>query len=127
MAVKLAGVRRGRLSMTSLIDVIFLLLLFFMLSSTFSKFGEVELLGAGSRVPGDGSQPLFVSLGADRLLLNGQPVDMERIAGLVGTVLDAGSGHLVLIGRDAETSSQRLVDPLVALRAVQGLQTMVLG
>ncbi len=127
MAVKLAGVRRGRLSMTSLIDVIFLLLLFFMLSSTFSKFGEVELLGAGSRVPGDGSQPLFVSLGADRLLLNGQPVDMERIAGLVGTVLDAGSGHLVLIGLDAETSSQRLVDLLVALRAVQGLQTMVLG
>lgn len=127
MAVKLAGVRRGRLSMTSLIDVIFLLLLFFMLSSTFSKFGEVELLGAGSRVPGDGSQPLFVSLGADRLLLNGQPVDMERIAGLVGTVPDAGSGHLVLIGLDAETSSQRLVDLLVALRAVQGLQTMVLG
>jgi biopolymer transport protein ExbD len=32
--------------MTSLIDVIFLLLLFFMLSSTFSRFGEVELTAA---------------------------------------------------------------------------------
>ena len=30
--------------MTSLIDVIFLLLLFFMLSSTFSRFAEVELV-----------------------------------------------------------------------------------
>ena len=29
--------------MTSLIDVIFLLLLFFMLSSTFSRFAEVEI------------------------------------------------------------------------------------
>jgi biopolymer transport protein ExbD len=113
--------------MTSLIDVIFLLLLFFMLSSTFSKFGEVELLGTGSKSPGDGSQPLFVSLGADRLLLNGQPVDMDRIAGLVETVPHAGNGHLVLIGLDEEASSQRLVDLLVALRAVEGLQTMVLG
>lgn len=127
MAVKLAGVKRGRLSMTSLIDVIFLLLLFFMLSSTFSKFGEVELMGSGSRAPGDGSQPLFVSLGPERLLLNGQPADMSRIAGLVETVPHAGDGHLVLIGLDAETSSQRLVDLLVALRSIEGLQTMVLG
>ena len=127
MAVKLAGVRRGRLSMTSLIDVIFLLLLFFMLTSTFAKFGEVELLGTGSRTPGGGSQPLFVSLGAERLLLNGQPVDMDRIAGLVETVPHAGDGHLVLIGLDTGASSQRLVDLLVALRAVDGLQTMVLG
>ena len=34
--------------MTSLIDVIFLLLLFFMLSSTFSKFSEIELTAGGS-------------------------------------------------------------------------------
>ena len=40
--------RSGRLSMTSLIDVIFLLLLFFMLTSTFSKFSEVELAAEGT-------------------------------------------------------------------------------
>ncbi len=34
--------------MTSLIDVIFLLRLFFMLSSTFSRFAEVELTAAGA-------------------------------------------------------------------------------
>ena len=34
--------------MTSLIDVIFLLLLFFMLTSTFSKFAEIELAAATS-------------------------------------------------------------------------------
>ena len=43
--------RRRRLSMTSLIDVIFLLLLFFMLTSTFTRFSEVELTAAGSGTP----------------------------------------------------------------------------
>ena len=40
--------RRRRLSMTSLIDVIFLLLLFFMLSSTFTRFAELELAAGGT-------------------------------------------------------------------------------
>ncbi|MEX0280950.1 MAG: biopolymer transporter ExbD, partial [Arenibacterium sp.] len=35
--------RRRVVSLTALIDVVFLLLLFFMLTSTFSSFGEIEL------------------------------------------------------------------------------------
>lgn len=42
MALKRAYVRK-RTSITSLIDVIFLLLLFFMLASTFTKFSEIEI------------------------------------------------------------------------------------
>ena len=38
--------RRRKLSMTSLIDVIFLLLLFFMLTSTFTRFAELDLAAA---------------------------------------------------------------------------------
>ena len=34
---------KKRLALTSLIDIIFLLLLFLMLTSTFSKFSEIEL------------------------------------------------------------------------------------
>ena len=43
MRLESPGYVRRQISVTSLIDVIFLLLLFFMLSSTFSKFADVEL------------------------------------------------------------------------------------
>ncbi|WP_247676785.1 MULTISPECIES: biopolymer transporter ExbD [unclassified Leisingera] len=126
MAVKLQGIKRRRLSMTSLIDVIFLLLLFFMLTSTFSKFGEVELMAAGQGATGSDKQMLFVVLGELSLTLNGQPADLERIAGLIRLQPQTG-GHLVLISPGADASSQRLVDLLSELRRVEGLQTLVLG
>ncbi len=114
--------------MTSLIDVIFLLLLFFMLTSTFSKYGEVELMAAGQA---DGSaaerQKLFVSLGSEEVLLNGQPVDLDRIADLVRSQPQDGDGHLVLISPDEQANAQRLVDLLSVLRQVENLQTVVLG
>ncbi len=127
MPVKLQGPRRGRMSMTSLIDVIFLLLLFFMLTSTFSKFGEVELMAAGKAAAADDRQKLFVTLGAKELTLNGQSVDLGRIADLVRSQPQDSRGHLVLISPDAEAPSQRLVDLLAALRQVEKLQTVVLG
>nr|WP_083099281.1 biopolymer transporter ExbD [Pseudophaeobacter leonis] len=113
--------------MTSLIDVIFLLLLFFMLTSTFSKFGEVELMAAGKAAAADDRQKLFVTLGAKDLPLHGQSVDLGRIADLVRSQPQDSRGHLVLISPDAEASSQRLVDLLAALRQVEKLQTVVLG
>lgn len=127
MPVKLAPPKRGRMSMTSLIDVIFLLLLFFMLSSTFSKYGEVELMAAGRADGSAERQKLFVSLGAASLKLNGQPVDLDRIADLVRSQPQDGSGHLVLISPDEAATSQRLVNLLVALRQVENLQTVVLS
>ncbi|MDE4098243.1 ExbD/TolR family protein [Phaeobacter gallaeciensis] len=127
MAVKLQGQRRRRLSMTSLIDVIFLLLLFFMLTSTFSKYGEVEMMAAGQGAKTQDRQKLFVTLGAERLMLNGQQADLARIADLVRLQPQDGGGHLVLISPDDTASAQRLVDLLTALRQVEGLQTVVLG
>ncbi|MEX0303708.1 MAG: ExbD/TolR family protein, partial [Leisingera sp.] len=121
------GVKRGRLSMTSLIDVIFLLLLFFMLTSTFSKFGEVELMAAGQGGSAGERQMLFVSLGEDKLTLNGQPADLERIADLIQLQPKTSEGHLVLVSPGEDASSQRLVDLLGQLRQIENLQTLVLG
>ncbi|CUH88910.1 protein TolR [Phaeobacter sp. CECT 5382] len=127
MPFKLQGPRRGRMSMTSLIDVIFLLLLFFMLTSTFSKYGEVELMAAGQAQGGADRQMLFVTLAASGLALNGQPVDLGRIADLVRSQPQDGGGHLVLISPDDRVSAQALVDLLATLRQVEKLQTVVLG
>lgn len=108
--------------MTPLIDVIFLLLLFFMLSSTFSTFGEIELVQAAPG-PASPDQPppdrVFVQLGAERLTLNGAPLTLEALAAQVET-------GQVLVSLDADTSAQRLVDLLVRLRGRDGLSVTVL-
>lgn len=112
--------------MTSLIDVIFLLLLFFMLTSTFSKFSEVELSAAGggaALAPGD--KPLFLQLGAEGLTLNG---DALELAGLAAALPEAAEPPVpLLISLREGVTAQRLTDLLVVLRGAQGVAPTVLG
>ncbi len=107
--------------MTPLIDVIFLLLLFFMLTSTFSSFGELEIsqAAAGTGPASDPSQRTFVQLGAERLTLNGGPVTLDELSEQIET-------GQVLVSLDEDTSAQRLVDLLVRLRGREGLSVTVL-
>ncbi|WP_294224887.1 biopolymer transporter ExbD [uncultured Shimia sp.] len=117
----LAPFVRRPLTLTPLIDVIFLLLLFFMLTSTFSTFGEIELSNAskGSGTVDASVERFFVQLGAERLTLNGQPATLDSIAERVVT------GQL-LVSLDADASAQRLVDLLYRMRARDGLDVLVL-
>ena len=126
MALRTGKRSRGRLSMTSLIDVIFLLLLFFMLSSTFTKYGEIELLGAASDGGGETPELLFLSLGSEGILLNGLPVDPSALAEQLQQD-ETEETRVVLINLDADVTSQQLMDVLAILRGVAGLQTTVLG
>ncbi|PYG32459.1 ExbD/TolR family protein [Pelagimonas varians] len=113
--------------MTSLIDVIFLLLLFFMLTSTFTRFAEVELTAAGGGAAPSDVRPLFLQLGEDTLGLNGQTL---ALSDLPQTLLDqkTDSSKLpVIIALRSGVSSQRLTDLLVTLRNVPGISATVLG
>ena len=115
--------------MTSLIDISFLLLLFFMLSSTFTRFSEVELLSAASGTSVPSTPPLFLRLSVDDLSLNGQPVTLDDLA---TTVADKGAesgdeGTLLLVSPADGVSSQGLVDVLTRLRLVPQLSVRVLG
>ena len=107
--------------MTPLIDVVFLLLLFFMLSSTFSNFGEIELNQAsGGNAPQNApSDRFFVQLGAERLVLNGAQTTLEELA----EQLERGQA---LVSLDPDVSAQRLVDLLVRLRGHPELTVLVL-
>lgn len=109
------------MSMTPLVDVIFLLLLFFMLSSTFSTFGEIELshAAAGGTAPSEPSERFFLQLGSDRLVLNGAPVTLDDLV----PELEAGQ---VLVSLDEDVTAQRLTDVLVRLRGRDGLSVLVL-
>ncbi|MGR3637120.1 MAG: biopolymer transporter ExbD [Shimia sp.] len=117
----LAPFVRRPLALTPLIDVIFLLLLFFMLTSTFSTFGEIELSNtrAGSGTVDSSVERFFVQLGAERLTLNGLPTSLDVIA------TDVQTGQ-VLISLDDDSTAQRLVDLLHRLRGRDGLDVLVL-
>lgn len=111
--------------MTSLIDVIFLLLLFFMLSSTFSRFAEVELAAAaGGAGHASDARPVFLRLEADRLTLNGEDTTVAALPeALEGA---ANDNQPLLISLRDGVSAQRLTDVLVALRGVAGLNVTVM-
>ena len=114
-----AGFQRRKLSLTSLIDVIFLLLLFFMLSSTFAQFSEVDLATAGSE-----ARPIFLQLRAEELRINARAVPLDGLGAAIAPLAEGATR--VLISTDAGVSAQRLTDLLVALRALPGLSVQVL-
>ena len=112
---------RRPLTGTPLIDVIFLLLLFFMLTSTFSRFGEIELSQAtgGPATEVQPTERVFVQLGETRLVLNGTEVELDALAEQVQT-------GQILVSLDDDATAQRLVDLLVGLRGREGLSVTVL-
>ena len=116
--------------MTSLIDVIFLLLLFFMLSSTFSKFSELELSAGGTGGTGSGAAtntaPLFLELSEDALRLNGANLSLATLAQAINSSRQ-GQVQPLLVSLKSGATSQRLTDLLIALRPIQGLSLTVLG
>lgn len=127
MALRTATLRRKQLSMTSLIDAIFLLLLFFMLSSTFTRFAEIPLSGAGAGqgVNAPETTPLFMRLSENGVELNGQDYTLSNVIDQIDTIAPPKGQQLVVAPRDAVTS-QRLVDLLVVLAARPDLSVVVL-
>ena len=72
MRISEAGAGKRRLSLTPVIDVVFLLLLFFMLASTFTRFANVEIGLAGKAVaPAKENQPpvILISVKKDSTYL----------------------------------------------------------
>lgn len=118
--------KRRRVSLTSLIDVIFLLLLFFMLSSTFSTYSDLELFGAGTGDRATGSRPAFLQMTADKFRLNGKGVDAETLSNALAALKAENDVNALVLSVGAEASAQQLVDAMVILRSVDGLTVQII-
>lgn len=123
MARRAAPLRRRALSLTSLIDVIFLLLLFFMLTTTFSRTADLAFSvgGAGSASP---DAPVFLRLQIADLTINGTLTPLDEAATAIAALSQSAT---VLISPQAGVTAQRLADVLAALRGLTGAQLHVLG
>lgn len=84
--------------MTPLIDVVFILLVFFMLVSSFLDWRTIALSSAGPRAAAADARPsVLVELHADGLRLDGRPVGAEALVAAVRTRLSALSDGAVLV------------------------------
>ncbi|WP_341863750.1 biopolymer transporter ExbD [Gymnodinialimonas sp. 57CJ19] len=111
--------------MTSLIAVISLLLLFFMLTSTFTRFSEIQLsaAGGGAAAPAETS-PLFLQFGAESLSLNGTVLTMSALPAEI--TAQHPEATVMLVSATDDVTSQRLVDLLVTLAPFPALSLTVL-
>lgn len=108
--------RGPRLGITAIIDVVFLLLLFFMLASTFGRFAEVELSLAGGGTENEGpAVVLTVEAGGD-YRVDGARVDADRLAAALARALPDGEGRIVLRAAD-DASAQDIVAAVERARA----------
>jgi biopolymer transport protein ExbD len=112
--------RKSIIGLTSLIDVIFLLLLFFMLTSTFLRFTGFDLSVAAAG--GDAPAPkaiLMVHVKPDGALsLNGQSVATSELNAALVDFMARGVKHAVLRPR-GEVAVQTLVETLELLQTTQ--------
>lgn len=123
MRIDAAPRRAKRLSLTSLIDVIFLLLLFFMLTSTFTRFAQVEVATAGQGGATAAKPGILLRLTAAGFEVNGEMTEAEGLADRLAMLKQTGAtSGLVLVGEDAR--SQDMVTALEGFRAA-GLDVSV--
>jgi biopolymer transport protein ExbD len=117
--------RRRSLSITSLIDVIFLLLLFFMLASTFSKFSEIDIASASSGNETAQSPPDVIELviGAHHMRLDGIVLPAHGWTEALRSRLT--NKTVISLSVAPQTSTQRMTDVLAELNEFPGLQVYV--
>ncbi|TDK45064.1 ExbD/TolR family protein [Antarcticimicrobium luteum] len=115
--------KRRRPSLTPMIDVVFLLLVFFMLASRFGvdQVMPLSLAGGGAVYSGP---PRLVEIGAQDLRLNGRPLAPEALAAALAPLMGAPGDTIVLRGT-GEAALQDIVSVADRLRAA-GYTALVL-
>ena len=107
--------RKGRgtvINVTSLIDVMFLLLIFFMVSSTFKLQPAIELTLPRSTTAAEvASTPAVVYLASDgRLFLNEQPLERDQIKARLRERLAASSDDRIVLRADQSAEHGDVVE-----------------
>ena len=104
------------------IDVLLVVLIFLMLSTTYSKFTELQvtLPTADAERPRDNPHEIIVAIAADgRYAINRKPVDgrsVELLAAELGAASDGAKDAMVIISADANAAHQSVINVMDAAR-----------
>lgn len=109
------------INLTPLIDVVFLLLIFFMVTTTFTRESQLEVelpqIQSEQGMVDDQRVDVVIDAGGNieingEMLINTQSDTLRRA---LDTVLDAGSDQVVVITTDRATPSQSLLNVMDAV------------
>ena len=112
--------RKRLVSLTPLIDVVFILLLFFMLASSFIEWRSIGLnVPAGGSAGSSDQESLVIGVSRDgKLRLNGEAVTWEGLEARIRPVLARDAAQPFVVQPEAEVPLQRIVTVLDRLAAV---------
>ncbi len=109
------------INITPLIDVVFLLLIFFMVTARFDRETALEIDLPGAEAPASESAPARIDVALDRdgnYRVNDRPLPDRRLSTLIGALeREAGGNHdlPVLLAADAEATHQSVVAAMTAI------------
>lgn len=90
--------KRPLISLTPLIDVVFILLIFFMLASSFLDWRAIDLSAPGRAASGGGMEgALVVDVRQDALRLSGEAVSLDQLAARVRERVAAKPDQRILV------------------------------
>ena len=122
-------IRRRRPSLTPMIDVVFLLLIFFMLVARFGvdKVIDINLpsdLGQSSQYEGP---PRLVEIKSGNLVsLNGLEIPLDQLSNNLNKLMPSPNA-LIILRSSAEANTQDLLDVLLYLKSEKIMNLSVLG
>jgi len=122
-------IRRRRPSLTPMIDVVFLLLIFFMLVARFGvdKVIEINLpsaLGHNSQYQG---APRLVEIKSGNIVsLNGSEIPLDQLSNNLSKLMPSPNA-LIILRSSAEASTQDLLNVLLYLKSEKITNVSVLG
>jgi biopolymer transport protein ExbD len=118
---------KPRFELTALIDIIFILVLFFAVSTSFTQQRQGLTLTLPNAVAVTKS-PAVITISIDRkqrVYWNGTRVSERQLAGRVQQVLERRSDHPILLQADRQTPYVRVVSVLDAIRMAGGHHVML--
>ena len=122
-------IRRRRPSLTPMIDVVFLLLIFFMLVARFGvdKVIDINLpsaLGQSSQYEG---APRLVEIKSGNIVsLNGTQISLDQLSSKLSQLMPSPNA-LIILRSSVEANTQDLLDVLLYLKSEKIMNISVLG
>ncbi len=120
--------RLRRISLTPLIDVVFLLLIFFMLSSSFLKFINIPIEGAAQSAGGEINRAELAIISIDRqgqITIDGQEVALEGLVEHLNNLMAKNQTKAVIRALEG-VKAQKIIEVLHKARKSK-LKTIMLA
>ncbi len=124
--------RRGRareepeINFIPLIDLLLVILIFLMVTTTYSKYSELQINLPESSADKAPERPQLINIGVDansKYAINNRPISVGNVEGLANSLREAAaSGNMkdpvIAIGADAGATHQAVINVMEAARLV---------